>query len=171
MKSSWINWWFRVVPIFISWFLIPALGLVVLAITGLVASATALDELCLNKGQNTFVAHPDDCQKYILCQNGRAIEDRCPQPAGSEIWFDPIRQACAPPGNFCSPPPCTGHDRRFVSDPASECGGWIYCLNNEISHSETCPYGLSFVPETQYCTYPVCSSASVPIRAAPHVLL
>lgn len=141
---------------------------------GLVATlSAALDDLCAGKPQNSFIAFPGDCEKYILCQNERALPDRCDQSRG-ETWFDPNRSACAPPGDFCAGAPCRGRSRVFVADPSSDCGGWIFCLDGEPSHNDICPYNLTFQPETQYCTYPVCaaatSEASTP-RATPHVLL
>lgn len=149
---------------------------------GLVAMAQAqidegLNPLCAGVANNRFVAHPDDCQMYILCQNELALPARCPQPADAtkpEIWFDPTTEVCRKEGAFCAAPVCRGKDRVFVADPNSECGGWIYCLGEEEGHNASCPYGLSFVPETQFCTYPLCASAAVPAaadRAAPHVLL
>lgn len=148
----------------------PALGLLALLLTALVAVSAEFDELCVGQAQNSFVAHPDSCQKYVLCQNGRGIVDLCPQ-ANKETWFDPIRRACATPGPFCTPPPCTGNDRVFVADTTTGCGSWHFCLDGEISHSMTCPDGLSFVPESQFCTYPLCADATAPARSSPHIVL
>lgn len=132
----------------------------------MVASTMAFDELCVGKGQNSFIAHPDDCQMYILCQNEKALPARCPQPADQpEIWFDPNRGACAPRGDFCSPPPCEGLSGVFVPNTGADCGAWIYCLDSQPSHNNTCPYNLSFEANTQFCTYPMCENPTVPVAS------
>lgn len=141
--------------------------------TGLVGVSVADDALCAGRPQNSFVADPTNCQAYFLCQNERAISGLCPQTP-NESWFNNARQACTPPGTFCSPPPCHGRNREFVPDTASPCGAWHYCLDGEISHSDICPHSLSFIAESQFCTYPLCSGtapASDSSNHSPHVLL
>lgn len=149
-----------------------ALGLIALVMVGVVASQTIdYDALCAGQAQNSFIAYPENCEMYILCQNGKALPASCPLEKGTQTWFDPIRQGCAFPGDFCTPPPCTNKDRVFVADPSSECGGWIYCLGGQPSHSAVCPHSLSFVAESQICTYPYCPATTNPASAVPHVML
>lgn len=126
-----------------------------------VSVALGDDSLCLGRPSGSLVFNPKDCQAFFQCRDGIANPMMCPQTA-AEMWFDPVLIGCVPPGPFCSPSECYNKSKVFVSNSQSGvCGSWHYCLDGEISHSGQCPSDLSFIPETQFCTYPYCSPVIV----------
>lgn len=117
---------------------------------------TADDLLCLGQVDKSFVSDPENCQRYFLCQNGRALSSACPQ-SPRETWFNFERQACTDPGPFCNNSVCNRKSKIFVADADRGCGNWHFCVEGQISHSGQCPFDLSFDAFLQYCTYPFCS--------------
>lgn len=101
---------------------------------------------------------PEDCARFLQCDmNGTLMS----LPCVFGTFFNFQHQVCVQPDltqPSCSNWQCYGKSHVFVA--GSECGTWSYCVDGGISHSDQCPHDLSFVEETQFCTYPFCSSSN-----------
>lgn len=68
-----------------------------------VSGDTIGEYLCENQPPNTKLQHPEHCDVYLVCDNNRAIEMKCP----SGIMFNPRTNECDPQFKNC--PANAGH--------------------------------------------------------------
>lgn len=68
-----------------------------------ISGDTIGEYLCENQPPNTKLQHPEHCDVYLICDNNRAIEMKCP----SGIMFNPRTNECDPQFKNC--PANAGH--------------------------------------------------------------
>ncbi|XP_054724402.1 chondroitin proteoglycan 2-like isoform X1 [Uloborus diversus] len=115
-------------------------------------------------GTPVLIPHPDNCQKFYLCDNGTPYLRSCQ----SGLHFNSKIQACDYPENVnCESVGFTRSPLGKIKEEESvcpsgksvllphhqECEKFITCEKG-VAHLQSCPKGLHFNPKKQICDYP-----------------
>ncbi|XP_050079704.1 multiple epidermal growth factor-like domains protein 10 [Anopheles maculipalpis] len=108
-----------------------------------------VETMCKNMIDNAIYPYPNDCIRFVQCDNGKAIVMDCPI---GEI-FHASSKSCRP-GNTktCEfiDRVCQGHPDGQVIEHPSLCGHFIWCQGESVQ-VHACPPGEILRPDAQFC--------------------
>uniref|UniRef100_A0A182M3K3 Chitin-binding type-2 domain-containing protein n=1 Tax=Anopheles culicifacies TaxID=139723 RepID=A0A182M3K3_9DIPT len=120
-------------------------------VVGNTATCLSIDSVCENEIDGTVLAHPNECDLFITCQNGTANAHHC--PAGEILNVH--AQFCAP-GNpdTCQFYPlntmCQNMTNGAIYPLADDCTQFVQC-NGGVSATRKCPIGQIFYAPSGSC--------------------
>lgn len=99
-----------------------------------------------------LIAHPDNCNKYVLCING----DRFKRDCAPGLHFSRELRACTTPDEAeCEDGDiehCPDEGIKLISHP-DDCEKYVLCINGD-RHKRNCAPGLHFSRDLRACTTP-----------------
>ncbi|KAG5673529.1 hypothetical protein PVAND_003570 [Polypedilum vanderplanki] len=120
------------------------------------------DTFCVdnNVPDNTFFAHPESCEYYLVCSNGQlgagscegfhfnpAISE-CVEPGSFDCVLD-LLPVWPPPSEYCPPP----GSNQLVILPSRFCDAFYICVNGQPVEMQ-CRPGQHWNAERLYCDHP-----------------
>ncbi|XP_011179456.1 peritrophin-48 [Zeugodacus cucurbitae] len=128
----------------------------ILTLTSSISAEYNVDGVCALVSNGVRIGSIDSCQRYYVCNNGKATANDCP-PGTS---FSKDEQNCLTETSvqcFISQGnPCARRNEGFVPKSGT-CNGWIYCKNGKEAGSGQCAGKLIF--NNGECTFGSCPSA------------
>ncbi|KAH8239126.1 hypothetical protein KR032_001120, partial [Drosophila birchii] len=95
--------------------------------------------------QGSIIAHPTDCDKYLICENGQLVEGTC----GVGNVFKNCSGVCAPDtGATCWV--CSNKPNGFQMVNPTDCTSYITCWNG-LATEHTCPAGEWYNSDDSDC--------------------
>lgn len=105
-------------------------------------------DVTCNEGDD-FLPFPNDCTRYVVCVDGNAYEQKCPDG----YWFNPANKYCDYPSNvdekYCPVIECTPGVVYNLPTKHS-CNEYILCFDGTPVNMK-CADGLEFDPEVKEC--------------------
>ncbi|XP_035788598.1 peritrophin-1-like [Anopheles albimanus] len=118
--------------------------------------------------------HPTDCDKFIICSNGREVTSKCPPGL---LWNDQLKRCDYPSESQCVPeggtegtttvettmvPSGLAYDCPPVYDPdcmvyiphGTDCTKYFICDPYGVPLQQNCPPGLHWNQAVSYCDFP-----------------
>uniref|UniRef100_A0A182PN30 Chitin-binding type-2 domain-containing protein n=1 Tax=Anopheles epiroticus TaxID=199890 RepID=A0A182PN30_9DIPT len=120
-------------------------------VAGNTETCTRMENICINRADGTVLAHPNECDLFILCQGGQEVANPCP---GGEI-LNVQAQFCAP-GNAdtCQFHPvetmCQNVQDGAMYPHPNSCVHFVRCIGAQAV-TAICPTGQIFHAPSGSC--------------------
>ncbi|ETN60557.1 hypothetical protein AND_007818 [Anopheles darlingi] len=115
--------------------------------------------------------HPTDCDKFIICSNGREVTSKCPPGL---LWNDRAKRCDYPSESDCVPeegetdfittttneqvsydcPPVYDPDHMVYIPHGTDCTKYFICDPYGVPLQQNCPPGLHWNQVVSYCDFP-----------------